>query len=225
MARLISDEPSAVALQPSDSLLVWENTLSPHTRHASITQVLSSMASLPATFASITVQGVQLVPGPSSSQFSTTATTESNNASRLISIQSRITSLLARIAALEGGTPLIQINTVPDQSIDIAFSITGTLSGFGSAPILQYADNASAWTAWPTGSTISATGFALLHPGVVGTSGMTVSVRNSAIPTEVATSNSFAVVDAALNVPGPPINLRLVSATTNSLTIGFEPPA
>ncbi len=225
MANKINQEPTASGLLPTDSVLVWETAQTPHTRHAPITQVLQSMSSLPARFTTITVGGVQLVPGPSQAQFDTLNTSATANANAIPSIASRISALQARVAALEGGTPLITIGNIADQSVNTVFPVSGNLSGFASVPVLQYQDNAGAWLSLPTGSPVFQTNYSFSHPGVAtATASMTVSVRNSAAPTQFATSNNFAIVAQGANVPGAPTNLSLISAANQSLTVGFVAP-
>ena len=69
MANTVNLEPGAAGLLPTDSILVWNVTQTPHTQHASITLVLQAMSTLPATFASVKIGGVALVPGPTTAQF------------------------------------------------------------------------------------------------------------------------------------------------------------
>ncbi len=67
--------------------------------------------------------------------------------------------------------------------------------------------------------------FSFTHPAVsAATAGMTVSVRNAADHTQVATSNTFAVISNNPNLPGAPTNLALISAANQSLTVGFAAP-
>jgi len=67
--------------------------------------------------------------------------------------------------------------------------------------------------------------FSFTHPAIAtATTGMTVAVRNASATTQVGRSNTFAVTAAALNVPGAPISLALVSAANQSLTISFAAP-
>ncbi len=147
MANKINHEPTASGLLPTDSVLVWEVSQTPHTRHASISQVLASMASLPARFSTITVGGVQLVPGPSQAQFDTLNTSATANANAIPSIASRILALQARVAALEGGgtAASIILSTIGDQTTGAPFTVAGTITGLTALPPLEYQDNSGAW--------------------------------------------------------------------------------
>ncbi len=158
MANKINQEPGASGLLPTDSVLVWEVMQTPHTRHATIGQVLGAMTTLPATFASIKVGGVSLVPGPSTTQFNALNTSAITNNTSLTSIQSRVTSLQARVAALEGGGTVgnITINNIPDQATGTAFTVSGQITGLSVQPTFEYQDNAGTWLPFPGGTTSSA---------------------------------------------------------------------
>jgi len=146
MANTINQEPGASGLLPTDSVLVWNVTQTPHTQHAPITLVLQAMSTLPATFASVKIGGVSLVPGPTTAQFNALNSSAAANNTSLSSIQSRVTSLQTRVAALESGGTAIVLNNIPDQTIGTSFTVSGTISGVTVLPALEYQDNSGAWT-------------------------------------------------------------------------------
>lgn len=48
----------------------------------------------------------------------------------------------------------------------LPFTVSGTLTGYGAAPTLTYSDNSGVATAFPSGSTVTASTFTFLHPGL-----------------------------------------------------------
>jgi hypothetical protein len=104
---------------------------------------------------------------------------------------------------VNNGTPAtetLSINTVGNQTVNIAFAVTGTIGNVGTAPTLQYEDLVNgvavgSWAAFPTGSSVTSTTFSLSHPAVTTAAGtFAVSVRDASTTTITATSNNFAIV-------------------------------
>lgn len=63
---------------------------------------------------------------------------------------------------------VITVSTIVTQIPATGFTVTGSISGVNVTPTLQYQDNTGAWTAFPTGSTVtenSAAGIALTDMG------------------------------------------------------------
>lgn len=90
--------------------------------------------------------------------------------------------------------PGLTINTIAGVIVNAAFTVSGTISGYTTAPTLQYRDNNGAWVALPAGASVTATTFSFTHPAIAATTGaFAVSVRDFANQTLVVTSNSFAV--------------------------------
>ncbi len=161
MAKGPRTKPTAVTntLLPTDSVLVWQLSTTPHTGQATMTQVLQAMAPFPATFASVKVAGVSIVPGPTLAQFSTLDKSATSNRVNLASLQLKATALEARLTALETGlTALekasaisIKINSIPDQRAGASFTVSGSVTTTPTVPTLQYQQSGGTWTALPGG--------------------------------------------------------------------------
>ena len=78
-------------------------------------------------------------------------------------------------------TKSITIDTIPTQTVGVAFTITGSLDGYPTPPTLQYEDNASGtWLPFPSGSEVSASAFSFVHPAIsVTETAATVTVRDT----------------------------------------------
>ncbi len=207
MVKTIIEETAAVSLLSTDLTLVWQPSQTPHTRQASMTQVLTSMAGLPANFTSVTTPSGTLVVGPTTAQFNALSTVVSTTTTSMSTSQTQLTDLENRVAVLESGGTLtgITINGIADQNTGVTFVVSGSLIGYASAPTLQYRDNAGAFVSLPGAATVTASSYSFTHPSVgTATGGMTVTVRDSVATTVTATSNSFAIVSAAAGAPDPP---------------------
>ena len=115
--------------------------------------------------------------------------------------------------ASQNPVPVISITAIATQSTGNAFTISGTLSNYSSAPTLQYQDNSANLINLPSGNTVTQTSFSFTHPAVSATTGsMTVTIKDQIGTT--ATSNSFAVV-----VPGQ-VNITGISLSSKTFTSG-----
>ncbi len=115
-----------------------------------MSQVLGAMATLPATFASIKVGGVSIVPGPTLAQFNALDKSATAANTSLVAMQDRITSLQVRLAALEANTtPAVTVANVVNQKVGYPFAVSGTVTNVTSMPTLQYQTNTGTWTAMP----------------------------------------------------------------------------
>lgn len=108
----------------------------------------------------------------------------------------------------------LSISTLPSVAANTAFTVSGSVVGAGSTPVLQYQNNNGAWTALPSGSSISQIAFSFIDPGLAtpGTSGNVVRVRDANTTSIVATSNAFTVTGAESS------NNAIVTATLTAPT-------
>ena len=83
--------------------------------------------------------------------------------------------------------------------------MSGTLSGYSSAPTLLYNDNGGAFGALPVSNTVSATSFTFTHPSITSAeAAATVAVEDANNTAINATSNAYAVQAVIVGAPGPP---------------------
>ncbi len=226
MVKTIIEEATAVSLLNTDLTLVWQSSQSPHTRSATFSQVLTSMASLPATFGSVTVTAGALNPGPSTAQFNTLSSAVTSTSSSITTEQTQLADLENRVSVLEsGGTQTgITITGIPDQTTVSTFAVSGSLINYGSAPTLETRDNSGAFAALPGSPTVTKTSYTFTHAAVgTPTGAMTVTVRDKNATTVTATSNSFAVVNTAAGAPDPPTGLAFAANSGSSITVTFTP--
>jgi hypothetical protein len=74
------------------------------------------------------------------------------------------------------GVPTITINAITTPAPNASFTITGSLANYTTAPALTYSDNGGAAVALPGGSTVTATAFSFVHPGMpAGTDSISIS--------------------------------------------------
>jgi kumamolisin len=110
----------------------------------------------------------------------------------------------------------ITLNTISNQTSGSTFTIIGSLSGFSSAPTLQYRDDSGAFNPFPTppDSTVFSNSFFFNHPATLAPGTHTVTVSTSDGATS-ATSNSFAVTGIAItgiSLSGTTINQSAVAS-------------
>lgn len=91
--------------------------------------------------------------------------------------------------------PGIVIAAIPQETLLVTFTVSGSLSGYSTAPTLQYQDNQTgSWLALPAGATVTPTSFSFTHPAVgTANNSMTVGVRDANTTTVAALSNAFSV--------------------------------
>lgn len=76
----------------------------------------------------------------------------------------QIVILTGSLAAAQQG--VISVNALTGTLPNTAFTVSGTLSNYSSAPTLSYKDDAGAATGFPVGSTITTTSYSFQHPGM-----------------------------------------------------------
>ena len=146
-----SRRTAVASLLPTDGVLTWQLNQTPHTVTASVSQVLRAMATLPATFTSIKVGGVTLVPGPSLAQFNALDSLAKANSTTLVSLQAQATKLQTRLTALESkNVPVIAIGVIPAQKVNTPFTVSGTVGGVDVMPTLQYQTTTGSWSPLPS---------------------------------------------------------------------------
>ena len=104
----------------------------------------------------------------------------------------------------------LTVVTPTQQNAGSSFAITGTLSGYSTAPTLNYSDDAGTFVALPAGFTVTSTTFSFTNPGLAA-GPHTVSVRdanNTAVAVStgtftVATATTPVVTPAAPSMPAP----------------------
>lgn len=135
----------------------------------------------------VTVTGFSFqVPGIASAGTASISVRDKNNTS--ISTFSNSFPVSAPI------TETLAIQQIPTQAVGRTFAVSGTITGASSPPTLQFQDNGGLWQALPAGASVTTTGFSFVHPGLPGTQGMVVSVRDAQKQSVTANSNSFVVI-------------------------------
>jgi hypothetical protein len=96
----------------------------------------------------------------------------------------------------------LAVNTVAGQLVNIAFTVTGTISAALVIPTLQYRVGAGTWLAFPSNATVTTGAFSFVVPGIAVAGSTTVGVRDANNTSISATSNTFAVlsISATLSV-------------------------
>jgi hypothetical protein len=128
----------------------------------------------------------------------------------------QLNTLATTVAAMEAAAPppvahTITVTSIGQQTVGVAFAVSGTISGYVSAvPTLEYQDGATgAWTAVPA-SGVTATTFTFPHPAIAtASSAMQISVRDAANPTVIGKSNAFVVA-----VPAPSSDVNALTTTS-----------
>jgi hypothetical protein len=115
--------------------------------------------------------------------------------------------------------PALSVGSVVSQVISVAWTITGSIFNYATAPTLQYMDNGSGtWLALPAGSNVNTTSFSFIHPSEATViSNAVVAVRDANATTVTATSNVFQITN--------PNQVSLNSAALSPLTfsVGTSP--
>ncbi len=96
----------------------------------------------------------------------------------------------------------IAINTIAAQLAGAGFSITGNVTNVTAAPTLQYQDNTGAWTAFPTGSTVteSSAGNALIDLGHTNIGATTTMVLHTSVASPAGALIVAVVNDSTYNL-------------------------
>ena len=103
-----------------------------------------------------------------------------------------ISVVYAQTPVAAGSTQSINIGALGNQLASTRFTVTGTLTGYGTTPVLSYSnDGGTTWATLPSGSTTTATAFSFSNPGIAANTAASVQVRDGNMLT--ATSNGFAV--------------------------------
>jgi hypothetical protein len=97
-----------------------------------------------------------------------------------------------------GGGETLSVNSNASVPQNTAFTVSGSITGLNSAPILQYQNNNSGWSALPTGTTLTSTSFQFTDPGMAANSAATVSVRDANNTSITATGPPFVVTGGGL---------------------------
>lgn len=226
MVKTIIEEIPAVSLGSADMTLAWQLSQVPHTRAATFTQVLTSMASLNAAFASVSLPTGALVAGPSTADFNALSASVTTTSDQMSLAETELSNIEARVAVLEGGggTTGMTIALIPDQAKGATFTVQGKLNAYSVIPTLNYRDNAGSFAALPGSPTVTTTSYLFTHPAVsTATAGMNVTVRDANATTVTAVSNTFAIIDAAVGAPDPPTGLASKTSSGSSITVGFVP--
>lgn len=110
----------------------------------------------------------------------------------------------------------LSINTPVQQPTGATFVVTGAITGYTTAPTLNYRDDSGTWVALPGSPTVTATTFSFVHPTM--TAGAhTVGVRDANNTATAVTSGSFNVV--APLVPVITVNLPSLPIATTPFTV------
>ena len=121
--------------------------------------------------------------------------------------------------------PAIAISTIGSQTTNTPFSVSGTLSGYSSAPTLLYNDNGGAFGALPASNTVSATSFTFTHPSITSAeAAATVAVEDANNTAINATSNAYVVQAVIVGAPGPPTALTSPGQTVSTVTVSWAAP-
>jgi endoglucanase len=92
----------------------------------------------------------------------------------------------------------LAVNTIANQVLNRAFTVSGTIANATAVPTLQYQVNAGSWLSMPAGATVTQTTFSFTEPGIATSGAFTISVRDANATTIVAASNSFTIPAAAI---------------------------
>jgi hypothetical protein len=125
------------------------------------------------------------------------------------------------------GTGVVTAMTVatPGQQATLAsFTVSGTLSGYSTAPTLNYRDDSGAYVALPSGASVTTTGYSFTHPPMAA-GAHTISVRDAGNTAVGATTASFSVVVAAsLTIATPGTQPAGGSFAVSGTLIGYTAP-
>ena len=104
------------------------------------------------------------------------------------------------------GATVVITPAAPSQPVAGApFTLSGTLSGYGAAPVLTYADNSGVATALPTGSTVTTSSFTFLHPAMAAGTDFTVisdGTNSGSVTYTVTTGSGGASPNNSVILPG-----------------------
>jgi len=124
-------------------------------------------------------------------------------------------------AAVFGGTSAITnivIAAITSQVAGASFTVSGTLYGYTSAPVLGYSIDGTTYTV-VTGGTVSNSAFSFTVPGMTAGTGKVIYVRDGSGVTAPATSNGFTVTAPVIPTitiaPGSGLAVASGSGTTS----------
>jgi hypothetical protein len=123
-----------------------------------------------------------------------------------------------------GGTAL-GITTPTTQSQAVTFAVQGTVSGYATAPTLQYRDDSGTYVALPSGATVSTTAFSFTHPSGLAVGAHTISVRdanNTAVTVTTGNFNITAPVTPTISVATPSQPSASAAFTMSGVLTGYN---
>lgn len=125
-----------------------------------------------------------------------------------------------------GGTTL-GITTPANQASNVSFAVAGTVSGYATAPTLQYRDDGGTYVALPTGASVTTTGFSFTHPSGLTAGAHTVSVRDANNTAISVTTGSFTIaapVTPTISVTAPSQPTATTAFTMSGVLTGYNSP-
>jgi hypothetical protein len=126
----------------------------------------------------------------------------------------------AAVVGQDTSATAISIASIDPQTSTVPFTVSGSLSGYSSAPTLQYNDNSGIFASLPSGASVTTSGFSFTHPGMSAATGNTVTIKDTTGVTSPAISNIFTVAASsaktvAANVPASQPFIASGSSTTS----------
>jgi hypothetical protein len=89
------------------------------------------------------------------------------------------------------------ITTPTNQASNVSFAVAGTISGYATAPTLQYRDDSGTYVALPTGATVTTSSFNFTHPSGLAAGAHTISVRDANNTAISVTTGNFTITTPA----------------------------